>query len=180
MAKTRTYSIQKEDKWLFEKLKERQIKTIHDFFKSYSKIPTYYQFERQYDKYKRIQLLYSISYSISYANEIQMNIIAEKGLSDAHLFKKSIALQEISALKIEGFKVNSKLIFDKFYIDFVRGIMKVKIKNGKVEFLESIPPNYIQKKMMNTIKNMGNGTYALGYEYSKIMGEEDIFIIFYK
>jgi hypothetical protein len=58
--------------------------------------------------------------------------------------------------------------------------MKVKVKNGKVEFLENIPPNYIQKKIMNTIKNMGNGTYTLGYEYSKIMGKEDILIKAYR
>jgi len=80
----------------------------------------------------------------------------------------------IPTIEVEGYKVMTEARFENISVDFAKGITIVKIKNGNVEFLEYTPDNDLIDKIKEKLKTEPKGKYIIKYEYSKIMGDENL------
>lgn len=80
----------------------------------------------------------------------------------------------IPKIQIEGFEVMTEAHIKNISIDYAKGISIVKVKNGKVKFLESMPDTDLIEALNNEIRNKNNGKYYVRYRYINIMGEKSI------
>lgn len=80
----------------------------------------------------------------------------------------------IPTIEVEGYEVMTEARFENISVDFAKGITIVKIKNGNVEFLEYTPDNDLIDKIKEKLKTEPKGKYIIKYEYSKIMGDENL------
>ena len=81
---------------------------------------------------------------------------------------------KIPALKIDGYEVMTEARFDSISVDYVKGITKVKIEKGNVEFLENTPDNDLIDKIKAKLRTEPSGKYIIKYEYRNIMGDENL------
>lgn len=81
---------------------------------------------------------------------------------------------KLPTLNIEGYEVMTEATIENIYIEFAKGRVEIKIKNGLVEF-KSIPPeNEMQVRLIEKVKNEKKGKYILEYEYLDVMGENNL------
>ncbi|MEA4986170.1 hypothetical protein SDC9_36806 [bioreactor metagenome] len=87
---------------------------------------------------------------------------------------KNVNLPPIYINKIEA---HTEAKFENIKIDFVRGITKVKIRNGEIVYRKGIPDEDIKEVLSKQLKEKENGLYFVRYEVSDILGVRDVNII---
>jgi hypothetical protein len=80
----------------------------------------------------------------------------------------------IPTIEVEGYEVMTEARFENISVDYAKGITIVKIKSGNIEFLEYTPDNDLIDKIKEKLKTEPKGKYIVKYEYSKIMGDENL------
>ena len=61
-------------------------------------------------------------------------------------------------------------------VEYIKGITKVKIKNGVVTFVKDNPPPEAQEKLIEQLKTETNGTTYIKYQIGKIMDRPFIIV----
>lgn len=92
--------------------------------------------------------------------------------SDCSLFK-NISVN-IPTIQIENFEVMTEAYIKDISIDYAKGISIVKIRNGKVKFLKSIPDTDLIDALNKELSYKQNGKYYVRYLYINVMGEKSI------
>jgi hypothetical protein len=90
---------------------------------------------------------------------------------------QSLKNVDLPLIYIDNYKVHTETKFENIKIDFVRGITKVKIKNGEIVFKKDLPDEDIQEIISRRLINEQNGLYIVKYEVSDILGEKDVIVI---
>lgn len=81
----------------------------------------------------------------------------------------------VPTIKIEGYDAQTEVSVDNFNIDIAKGVTTVRIRNGNIEFTRNIPDADVADKIRRQLSETSNGRYVIYYQYSNIMGEEDLF-----
>jgi hypothetical protein len=105
------------------------------------------------------------------------SISKEESISLFNIYNQIIGYTGIRpTLKIDGIEVKTEARI-KISIDYAKGISVVKIKDGKLEFLENTPDKDLLEKIKSKldIEIVGlKGKYIVNYEFSNIMGVENL------
>lgn len=70
----------------------------------------------------------------------------------------------------KGYEVMTEANIKEIDVLFVKGITRVKVRNGVVKFRRYSPPNEIQTQLMEDIKTYPNGLYSVNYEVGEVKG----------
>lgn len=153
-------------------------------------IPSFIKLEKGDDKKFRYTNTFNAYYKLedhSRQNQLKGNIfyvgshdirqkkeITNISGNDKNNFLFNAISIKIPTLEIEGYEVMTEARFDSLSVDYAKGITKVKIAKGNIEFLENMPDNDLVDKIKAKLGTEPNGKYIIKYEYRKIMDDENI------
>ncbi len=82
----------------------------------------------------------------------------------------------------DGYWWNTELNLEQIETVVVEGDAEVKVKNGIASYVKGTPPNYVQKKLAEAIKERdeSNGKYTVSYFYIKAFNKEKVNVVMKK
>ena len=138
-------------------------------------IPSFDELKKSKNKFVRFKNEYNVTYEIVNVEEPALMKATSISGTDSTCKLLQVCSIDIPTGVVEGYEVKTKCSFDA-NIDFTRGVTKVKVKNGKVSFKESIPERDIEDRLTSELINLPDGNYVIKFELGEIMGESIVFI----
>lgn len=193
---SKVYDIKQYSPDKYNKVVENLRKSLKKFFsdrESYygaENFPSFTTIEKSNNKYARFTNVYRVSYttedhsreSKNYGNVIVAGSKDVKILKDIELINgtdtelklfKYVSVY-LPTLEVKGYEVMTEVHFNPLKVDFSRGITRIKIKNGDVEFKKFPPERDLQQIIINHLRSKKEGTYIVKYQISDILGEVDV------
>ncbi len=137
-------------------------------------IPSFSAISKLKDKKIRFHSIYNLHYGYSKnknSNKFEpfRNITLISGNDDI-----INALETFSSpfITIENYTVHTEAKYENVKIEFVRGITKIEVKNGKVTFKEDYPDIDIQPIISAKLKDYENGQFILKYDVTDVFGQK--------
>lgn len=182
---SKTYNLEEQNQKEFEKAIDNQIISIYSFFNRSNKstyplyFPSFEDLTFSEEKFQTFSSVYKVTYLIPiYRNpngDVASDFIKEFSCISGQ-DKNSELISRIASkfnnLKIENVNVETEIRFDSLDINFTRGVSNIKIRKGKIKFLDEIPNTKIQLILEEKINKLSNGMYLLKYENGIILGKE--------
>jgi hypothetical protein len=155
-------------------------------------VPDFLTIEQEEKKYFRINNIYNAhyklvdysresvnhgSYIVAGTNDIRSenNFTLISGTdNECRLLK--LATVTLPKISIEGYGVMTEATLNNITVDFVKGLSKVKVKNGLVSFVKNPPPLDVQEQLTQKLKTETNGSFYIKYQVGQIMGSPFIAI----
>lgn len=140
--------------------------------------PSFEDLESQEKKYSSFKSEYSIRYKTPLyidENESRFDYITEKkcieGCNDYVNIINRIAVPPF-VYKLDDVPVEVEIYLEKVDIDLTKGIANVKVKNGKVKFLNEIANEFARSQLETVLKLQSNGIHKIRYEFGEILGQK--------
>ena len=190
--KSKTYDLALYDSIRYKNLVSNFLTDIEDLLKSNSMFPDFNAIKEQQDKFFVFKNIYNAYYKLvdysrpsvdrGYYIEAGSNDIRNEnkftlvsGTDDNCRFIKKVSFN-LPILLIQGYKVMTEAKINNISVEYIKGITKVKIKNGVVTFVKDNPPPEAQEKLIEQLKTETNGTTYIKYQIGKIMDRPFIIV----